>query len=441
MIPSDMILYNWVDVEEVFIRKQQQGEWPEWLVWVRAYWGDLRMEIRPGTQDAAVKWLAEVYDDRFQIDRELEMAEGLIILEAVSGNQSTMEVIFEETDEPVHTPRLIPTLSRPTVLWPPRKYIEPPEVLPPDFPPVVAFHSFKGGVGRTTHALALAQAIAGDFSLTEKPRVLLVDGDLEAPGISWLFEQRFPLPPVSFADPIALAHGDFSPEAESAIELVADRMANSRIDGVYVLPSFRSSGGVTSKAGFSLLAIKPEHLIQGFKDAFILTNILSVLGKALGVDVVLIDLRAGLSELASGLILDPRVYRIFVTTLSAQSISGTMKLLELVKERSPYKVMGKEEPLPALIFAQVPKDERQNNLVLSQENKLLEAAQGFLGADREILRVTTPFAESLQVLLSSWEDVIMRLQGAGIVDAMGPVMEWLPSPRVERDRESQMLRV
>ena len=441
MMPSDIRLYTWVDVEEVFLWKQQQGEWPGWLVWVRAYWDEVTMGIRPGTQEAALKWLAEVYDDRFKVDSEQEEMTGLIILEAVEVNQQTLPVRFEETDEPVYTPRPTSTLSRPTVLWPPRQYIELPEVLPPDCPPVVAFHSFKGGVGKTTHALALAQAYAADFSSKKKPRVLLVDGDLEAPGISWLFEQRFPLPPVSFADLIALAHGDFSPEAESAIQLVADRMANSRIDGVYVLPSFRSSGGVTSKAGFSLLAIKPEHLIQGSKDAFVLTNILSVLGKALDVDVVLIDLRAGLSELASGLILDPRVYRIFVTTLSAQSISGTMKLLELISERSLYKLVGKEEPLPALIFAQVPADEQHKDLVMSREHQLLEAAQGFLGADREILRITTPFAESLQVLPSSWEDVIMRLQGAGIVDAMGPVMEWLPSWRVEKDRENKLLRV
>ena len=212
MIPSDIRLYSWVDVEEVLLGKQQQGDWPEWLVWVRAYWGDLRMGIRPGTQEAAVKWLAEVYDDRFQIDRELEMAEGLIILEAVSGNQSTMEVIFEETDEEIYTPRLIPTLSRPTVLWPPRQYIELPEVLPPDCPPVVAFHSFKGGVGKTTHALALARAYAGYFPIRKKPRVLLIDGNLEAPGIIWSIEQKFPNPPISFADLITLAHGDFSPD-------------------------------------------------------------------------------------------------------------------------------------------------------------------------------------------------------------------------------------
>jgi len=75
-----------------------------------------------------------------------------------------------------------------------------------------------------------------------------------------------------------------------------------------------------------------------------LTDILASLGKSLGVDVVLVDLRAGLSELATGLILDPRVYRIFVTTLTGQSIAGTVRVLELIGERSPST--REEDPLP-----------------------------------------------------------------------------------------------
>jgi len=127
------------------------------------------------------------------------------------------------------------------VLWPPTENIEPPAIMPLDFPPVVAFHSFKGGVGRTTHAIALAKALTA-----KKQKVLLVDGDLEAPGISWLFERRLPNPPVSFADFLALVHGDPSPHAETAIQLVSDRLQNAFIDGIFILPSFRSTSGFSS---------------------------------------------------------------------------------------------------------------------------------------------------------------------------------------------------
>ncbi|MEG4862434.1 MULTISPECIES: KGGVGR-motif variant AAA ATPase [unclassified Microcoleus] len=416
MIPSDIRLYTWVDVEEVLLRMQQ---WPEWLVWARAYWDELTMGIRPGTQVQAKDWLYQVYDPRFRINPEQEMVEGLIVLESLRNHERTLPVFFEETEEEPSTPRLTPSLSRPAVIWHPSEDIEYPDILPPDLPPVVAFHSFKGGVGRTTHALALAQALT-----SKNQKVLLVDGDMEAPGISWVFERRLPNSPVSFADLLALAHGDPSPEAVEAIQLVADRLLSSVTDGIFVLPSFRSN------EKFSSIEIRPEHLIVGAKNPFIVTNLLANIGKALGVNVVIVDLRAGISELAAGLILDPRVYRIFVTTLSGQSISGTIRLLELLGEKSPST--RDTDPLPTLIITQVPENEQGSDLVLEADNKLLEASRKIIGEDRELLRVITPFADSLLVLPPAWEDVINRLQRSGIVDAVRPLVEWLPGEQAQK---------
>ncbi|NEP58544.1 MAG: AAA family ATPase [Symploca sp. SIO2G7] len=423
MIPSDIRLYTWVDVEEVLLRMQGQGKWPEWLVWARSYWDELRIGIRPGTQEIAKNWLSEIYDPRFRIAPDQDITDSLIILESISQSERILPVLLEETEEEPPSQKLIPSLSKPGVIWQPRQELQPPENFERDFPPVVTFHSFKGGVGRTTHALAFAKALTN-----EKYRVLLVDGDLEAPGISWVFEQRLPNPDICFADVLALAHGDPSPEAESTIQLVVDRLQSSLIDGIYVLPSFRSTSGFTS------LEIRPEHLIQGAKNPFLLTQLIASIGKALEVDFVLIDLRAGLSELATGLILDPRVYRIFVTTLSAQSLSGTIKLLELIASRALST--REEDPLPALIFTQVPEDERSKDLVKEAEDKLLEAAQPFLTEDNEPLRVVTPFTSSLLALPSTWEDVVTRLQRSGIVDAVRAVLEWLPSQQGEPVQES-----
>lgn len=414
MIPSDIRLYTWVDVEEVLFRIQEQDSFPEWLVWVRAYWDSLTIGICPGTQAQATGWLQEVYDPRFKLDAEqLLYSTGSIILESTLTEQRTLPVILEETEEEAPYIRLVPSLARPGVIVPHRRD-EFPQSFSEDFPPVVAFHSFKGGVGRTTHALAFAQALVNrDY------RVLLIDGDMEAPGISWLFEKRLPFPPVSFADLLALAHGDASSEASDTVKLVAERLQNAFIDNIYVLPSLRSTHKLSS------LEIKPEHLIQGAENPFVLTQLLAALGKSLSVDVVLIDLRAGLSELSTGLLLDPRVYRIFVTTLSGQSIAGTTKLLELLGERAPS--IRNTDPLPAIIISQVPDEFQNTDLLLNQEEKLLEAAKPFLGEDLQLLRVITRFANSLQVLPSVWEEAITRLNRSGIVDAILPLMDLLPT--------------
>ena len=81
----------------------------------------------------------------------------------------------------------------------------------------MAFHSFKRGVGRTVSALALARAITNH---NDAARVLFIDADLEAPGVTWSVHKRFPNPSVSFMDFIALVHSDPDPDGTGSIALV-----------------------------------------------------------------------------------------------------------------------------------------------------------------------------------------------------------------------------
>lgn len=61
-------------------------------------------------------------------------------------------------------------------------HIEPPWVNAPEGPTVVAFYSFKGGVGRTTTLASCAIQAA-----QQRERVVILDLDLEAPGVGSLF--------------------------------------------------------------------------------------------------------------------------------------------------------------------------------------------------------------------------------------------------------------
>jgi len=415
MIPPDIRLYTWLDVEEVLLRLQHQNGWPPWLVWARAYWDSLTLGVRPGEQESADVWLRETFDPRFSPDKQA------IILESTREHPRLLGVALEETEEEPFRPPFVPSLGRPGLLWPSPAPSSSPPMLPGDLPPVVAFHSFKGGVGRTLHALALAKALTG---ATGQGRVLLVDGDLEAPGISWLLRERLPTLSIAFADVLALAHGDRDSSATDTVKLVADRLQHMLLDGILVLPSFRSLEHFTS------LEIRPEHLMQGAEDPFILTRLLADIGKAVDARAVLVDLRAGLSELATGLLLDPRVYRVLVTTLSGQAVDGTCKLLQLIGTLAPSR--REEEPLPALIITQVPEDPRRGELVLEAEQRLLEAARAFLGDDNvDFPRVVTAFDPSLLTLPWIWEEVIARLQRVGMVEAMRTLTDWLPTKPVD----------
>jgi len=415
MIPQDIILYSWLDVEEVLFRSSQEGDMPQWLISIRTYWDSLSLSVSPGKRDEALRWLAIKFEPRF------DEVNQFINLES-DGDQRSLHVFIEETDEEPFRSRFIPSFSRPSVL---RRQIEEdlPSPLPQDHPHVVAFHSFKGGVGRTVHALGLALALAEKRGI----KVLLIDGDLEAPGLSWLFGKRMRRSPISYTDFLTLVHGDPDPNASKIIKLVANRLKDMLVDGIYIMPAFRSINKFIS------LDIKPEHLVRGSKDPYILTKLLSKLGKELGVDLVIVDLRAGLSEISASLLLDPRVYRVLVTTLSGQSFQGTKLMLDLLGRIAPSR--KSDEPLPALIITQVPEEEPEGTLdhclgdLIEIFSNLTIPSLGNSREEPTMVYSVTPFDKDLIVLPDSWDDAIKRIRKARLDDGLMEILDWLPNPQ------------
>lgn len=415
MIPQDVILYSWLDVEDVLFRSSQEGILPQWIIGIRAYWDSLSLSVLPGKTDDAIEWLAHVFEPRFDKTNQrinLESDDDLRFL----------QVNVEETDEEPVASLFKPSFSRPSVIRRQTEYHSAP-TLPLDYPRVVAFHSFKGGVGRTVHALGLALALADKRGV----KVLLIDGDLEAPGLTWLFKKRMPKAPISYMDFLTLVHGDPDPEASTAIKLVASRLRDLFVDGIYILPAFRSINKFIS------LDIRPEHLIQGSKDPYLLTKLLSKLGKELGVDLVLVDLRAGLSEISASLLLDPKVYRILVTTLSGQSIQGTKLMFELLGRIAPSKAL--DEPLPSLIITEVPDEEPEGTLDRSLRDltdafsNLSIQSRGESEEDPALVYSDTPFDKRLIVLPDSWDDAIKRIREARLDEGLMEILDWLPNPQ------------
>jgi MinD-like ATPase involved in chromosome partitioning or flagellar assembly len=389
------------------------------LVWARTYIDSLTLGIRPDSRAAVIRWLRTVFDPRF------DEATPSIILEGLSNTPRILPIYFEETDESPREPRFEPRFAPPSVLWR-QTPVARPKQFPEDYPPVVAFHSFKGGVGRTLHAIAFAHSLAAPSN--GSPNVLLVDADLEAPGITWFLESRFPIRNVSLSDFIALAHADPNPDLSTTLALVADRVRTMRVDNMYVLPAFRTMDQ------FNSLAISPEHLIQG-SDPFIFSQMLAALGKHLGVSAVIVDLRAGLSEVSSGILLDPRVYRVFVTTLSSQSIKGTLSLLDVLGKVIVEPSTRAAEPVPSVILTQIPPELVNGDAHQQAEQALLEVMTPFYEMENDTealnLQVTpillaTQFDSQFAVLPNSWDDLLERLSRAEITRRVRTLSDWIP---------------
>lgn len=219
-----------------------------------------------------------------------------------------------------------PRVSRP--LWSTGRLEDAPQVSP-EPPAIVSFFSFKGGVGRTTSCFATLTALLGGRA---QRRVLFIDADLEAPGLSWNVDPRERL---SWVDALSLVHDCDDWRAE-ALPLIAEQISISA-EGLE-MPAGRRQfffmPAVRSMAQLDALPVTPEQVVRRHQRAWVIGDLLVALGERLQLDVILVDLRAGLTEFSSPLLLDPRVQSVLVTSCARQSVAGTVRALQLVESRS-----------------------------------------------------------------------------------------------------------
>lgn len=117
---------------------------------------------------------------------------------------------------------------------------------------MVSFHSFKGGVGRTTALMTYKMARLHPADAQGAVKVLVVDADLEAPGVTfWLDENR---PQVSFVQFLEAMH--YPPVSEEAsLNFFAEQLKKTslNVDGsqreLFVLPCGTGFGRNSGYAG------------------------------------------------------------------------------------------------------------------------------------------------------------------------------------------------
>ncbi|MGH8549313.1 MAG: KGGVGR-motif variant AAA ATPase, partial [Methylococcales bacterium] len=203
-------------------------------------------------------------------------------------------------------------------------------LMPESFPEnlyIGAFHSFKGGVGRTT-ALITYLAAYLEQNKKRKAKILLIDADLEAPGITYWLDNAN-RPSISFVRFLEAVHYPPSSVAASIRYCAAElRKTSVTLNGnqeVFVLPAC-----VNPKQPIELLdtPVLPEHIARNTENPWGVGDFIQQLATELKADCVLIDLRAGLSELASPLLFDPRIERFVVSTIAPQSVNGAVLVLE-----------------------------------------------------------------------------------------------------------------
>lgn len=162
--------------------------------------------------------------------------------------------------------------------------------------PRVVFFSIKGGVGRSTALAATAWALA-----QAGQRVLVLDMDLESPGLSSALLPPERQPQFGIADWLV---EDLVGNGDAVLENMWATSTLARDGEIWVVPAHgRDPGEYVSKLGRVWMStIQPDGSRQNWSQR--LHRLIEKLEDARQPDVILIDSRAGIDEVASSCVTD-----------------------------------------------------------------------------------------------------------------------------------------
>ena len=330
-----MMLYTWKDIErELLLNKDK---WQGVIFDSEIYTDEIIIHLKKGkTEEDAKRILRGIFGDKYDGEK--------ILLDL---SVEYLGVLFE-SDENEENDSVVTPLFR-NVLYQNTAYFN--ELIEKELPgvPVLAFHSYKGGVGRTLSLLAFVKAWSELNNLVNAQKLLVIDADIEAPGITWLTMKQEETA-FSFLDLLEVTQE--KDNTDEIIELIADKISEltvkieterGRAEHI-VLPTYRYVEQLLD------MYASPESLATSYNKKYILAEVLSKLGKKVNAGLVLIDLRAGLSEFSAPILFDPRVKKYIVTSTSYQSVKGTEILLQQLNKGLP---LNENSKIPEVLLTMV----------------------------------------------------------------------------------------
>ena len=392
-----MQIFTWHDIE----RKINKAKWPKSWNRVDVYHDEVVINICPEIHDPEEdKQLFENIFEKFfdgeSIENEFDHTKLTVLYE--EGDQTDR---FRRADAPLFKDISLENKAESKV---------------PKLPgaPVMAFHSYKGGVGRTLSLIALAKGIAELYG--DKKKVLIIDSDLEAPGLTWMINGGQEHAAISYLDVLSLMHfHDINTElAEKIAGLVRKSSLTISTEKLetehYFLPVYREKEQLLD------IFSSPEKIIANQNNKYIISEFLSMIGAALEADIVLVDLRAGVTESSAPFLFDPRVQKYFVTSTSMQSIKGTQMLLEEIQKKTSGNLWESK-----ILLTMIP-PEMEENTIRQIEDELLETIEREIDSkDMTILRedylVRVRF-DSPFISLGDFSQICSMLKGKRLLDIM-----------------------
>lgn len=264
--------------------------------------------------------------------------------------------------------------------------------------PRVVFFSIKGGVGRSTSLAATAWHLA-----QRGLRVLVLDLDLESPGLSSALLPQERQPKYGITDWLI---EDLVDSGDAIIESMIATSPLSHDGEIYVVPAHGvSAGEYVSKLGRVWM---PKINVEGKKEKWSdrLNRLINELERKIAPDIILVDSRSGIDEVASCCVTDMGASLVLLFALDGQQTWNGYKILfdHWLKCGLANKIRDRLQ----IVAAMVPEIEKIEYLISLRENAYDLFAENLYdeieapGADTVGQAETEEFTWRVTELIEGW---------------------------------------
>ena len=396
--------FTWHDIEIVLM--EQYASWPESWIDVRVYSDCVEIYhqkdsmIRQRTQD----FLKKVYTKNYSIEDNSLL---------VDFTQTYLDVYLQETDEEKREIQGRPLFKE---IYLDRFQKQSVQTELPGAR-ILAFHSYKGGVGRTLSLISLLRQCTEQYP---DKKILVIDADLEAPGLTWMLEDRG-RSQVSYLDILSVLNYGQNTDLDlihlagliktSTVIVTTEKTEQEQ----YFIPVYREKKQMWD------ISSSPERILATKENRYYITETISRLGKELGADLIIVDLRAGITEYSAPFLFDPRVEKIYVTSTSLQSVKGLNQILEQIYGKTDSNLLKSK-----VLMTMIPQAMPEERMEAIKDQILADIEARFDGKYSTFLRenyiIPVEFEDAL-IHIGDFSSVCRQLQNKRITDTMQTLAE------------------
>lgn len=394
--------FTWHDIEDNF--EKNRCSWPETWIDVQVYSdGVVIYQNGDKPQKSDMQYLKDIFG------RNYLMGKNALLIDFT---ETSLDIIFQIDDSPKAEKKYAPLFRD--------IYFQKCESADTDFDDLkmIAFHSYKGGVGRTVSLTAFLRQCTQKYP---DKKILVLDADVEAPGLTWMTEGGYRK--ISYLDILSIMN--YEQITDQVLKKLSDLIktstvsvaADEKIIDQYFIPVYREKEQIMN------IVSRPEQVLMTQENKFYITETIAKIAKKMGVDLVLVDLRAGITEYSAPFLFDPRVIKYYVTSTSLQSVKGTNQILEQVYQKTTDNFLKSK-----ILLTMIP-DQMKTEEIQQIENQVVKEVESGADTDnatflRDEYFIELGFDRAL-VRITDFNALCDTLKGSGLASLMDEQMKRL----------------